>query len=151
MFGGKITNNIYQIIYWYPKPLFERKRLQKFRKNVCCRTLSQSLIFWTDFNWQVRENGNKFKDNDKYLIWQKKEYRRKNTVAASIVIYTEGKLAFKSDLEAKSTKKGTATAVRRFRCWFEGKHHKEIERHKITKKRSPPTVKTFHFKNLRDK
>ena len=74
---------------------------------------------------------------------KQREYRKKNTVAASIVIYTEEKLAFKTDLEAKSTKKSTATAVRRFRCWFEGKQHKALELHKITKQEAPQLLKHF--------
>ena len=73
---------------------------------------------------------------------KQREYRKKNTVAASIVIYTEEKLAFKTDLEAKSTKKSTTTAVRRFRCWFEGKH-KALEPHKITIKEAPQLLKHF--------
>ena len=70
----------------------------------------------------------------------------------SIVTYTEEETeAFKNDIEAKNTKKSTATAVRRFRFWYEGKHHKELELNKITKQIAHLTVKTFHFRNSTDK
>ena len=92
---------------------------------------------------QVRENGNKVRDDDKYLIWQKKLARiqKEEYSSCQYSYYTEEKLAFKTDLEAKSTKKSTATAVRQFRCWFEGKQNRELqlplELHKITKKEAP--------------
>ena len=47
-FGGKTTNNIYQIIYWCSKAFFEREYLQILSKNVCFRTLSKSLSFRRD-------------------------------------------------------------------------------------------------------
>ena len=76
---------------------------------------------------QVRENGNKLQTKSntiqKYLIWQKKLKSCENTEsskpqAVNIVTYTEEETeAFRNDMEAKNTKKSTATAVRRFRCW----------------------------------
>ena len=63
-------------------------------------------------------------------------------------LYTEEETeAFKNDMEAKNTKKSTATVVRRFLCWYEGKHHKELELNKIMKHEAPLTGKTFHFRN----
>ena len=59
-------------------------------------------------------------------------------------------MAFKTDLEAKSTEKSTAIAVRRLRCWLEGKQHKELELplelHKITKREAPQLLKHFILK-----
>ena len=51
-----------------------------------------------------------------------------------MVTYTEEETeALKNDIEAKNTKKSTVIVVRRFCCWYEGKHHRELEHNKITK------------------
>ena len=98
----------------------------------------------------MRENGNKVKDDGKYLIWQKKvaAIQKEEYSSCQYSYLYWGKTGIqKRLLEAKSTKKCTTTAVRRFRCWFEGKQHKQLELHKITKQEDPQMLKHFILKN----
>ena len=105
---------------------------------------------------QVRANRNKFKENNKYLIWQKKSSEnteRSEPQAASIVTYTEEEAERGIQKRHGSHKHQDkfCDRLRRFPCWYEGKHHKELELNKITKQEVPPAVKTFHFRNSTDK
>lgn len=75
---------------------------------------------------------------------QNKTLQQGEAYANTIVTYNEEELeAFKQDMEAKNTKKSTATAVRRLCSWYEEKFQKQLDPDKISKEEAPELLKYF--------
>ena len=158
IFDGKITNNIYQIIYWCPKALFETKHLQKLSKNVCSVELWAKVWFFSRYlNWQVRENGNKVKDDEKYLIWQKKATRIQmeeySCCQYSYLYWGKIDIQKRFGSQKHQEKYCNCRSPVSLLVWRKTTQRARTptQTPQNNETRSPPTVKTFHFKNLRDK
>ena len=152
MFGGKITNKIYQKVYWCPKTFFKREHLQKLSKNVCCRTLSYSLIFWRDLKtstrkWQQSQRRSQISHlAEKVARIQKEEY---SSCQYSYLYW--GKIGIQKRFGSQKHQEMYCDCRSPVSLLVWRKTIQRARTPQNNETRSPPTVEAFHFKNLRDK
>ena len=142
-----LSNNILM-----PKDHLRKRTFAEIGKNACFLTLSRSLIFWKDSKKPLtlaktrlkRQQSQRPGEMSNLAEMSSEDTETRDQQTGSIVAYTEEEIeAFRKEMEAKNTQKITATAVRRFRSWYEEKHHKELDLNKVSKQEAPQLLTHF--------